>query len=109
MSYSRAPSSSFAPASRARRTASWVGDRDERRVGADRRAAVRRLGTGAPVRSGTGQRREAFDPQATRASERAYAAIVWLVGDAEHRRAPYEGATRRVGAVRRAAFAGPAR
>ena len=46
--------------------------------------------TGDPVRSGTANAGEAFDLQATRrASESAYAAIVRLVRDAEHQRAPF--------------------
>jgi len=46
--------------------------------------------TGDPVRSGTANAGEAFDVQATRrASESAYAAIVRLVRDAEHQRAPF--------------------
>ena len=46
--------------------------------------------TGDPVRSGTANAGEAFDLQATRlASESAYAAIVRLVQEAEHQRAPF--------------------
>ena len=55
--------------------------RDDRRVGADGRAAAgRRARRGDPVRSGTANAGEAFDLRATRRpSESAYAAIVRLV------------------------------
>jgi heavy metal translocating P-type ATPase len=49
-----------------------------------------RCATGDPVRSGTANAGEAFDLRATRrASESAYAAIVRLVQEAEHQRAPF--------------------